>query len=255
MSAAPRPDRDPPEEEISLEALTEAFAQVMGRGAPQSADGLRDDLPEAPQGSPDGECLESEPSVDEEPQHTAEALPLTDDAGDISPLSVLEAMLFVGDRTSEPLAAGRAAELMRGVEAAEICDLVEQLNRRYAANGCPYCIVGEGGGYRMTLRPEFASIRSKFYGRLREARLSQAAIDMLAIVAYRQPITAEEVSALRGTPSGAILAQLVRRRLLQVERPAEKPRTPRYRTAARFLQLFGLESLNDLPQSDDLETR
>ena len=78
---------------------------------------------------------------------------------------------------------------------------------------------------------------------------------MLAIVAYKQPITADEVSTQRGTPSSQLLAQLVRRRLLRVERPPEKPRSVRYCTTDRFLELFGLESLADLPQTDDLEGR
>jgi segregation and condensation protein B len=164
-------------------------------------------------------------------------------------------MLFVGNRACEPLSCARAAELMRGVEPGEIPDLVEQLNRRYASNGCPYHIVSEGAGYRLALCEEFSGVRNKFYGRLREARLSQAAIDVLAIVAYQQPITAEEVTSLRGTPSGPLLAQLVGRRLLAIERPSEKPRSARYRTSSRFLELFGLERLEDLPQSDELELR
>jgi segregation and condensation protein B len=72
-------------------------------------------------------------------------------------------------------------------------------------------------------------------------------------VAYNQPITSKRVSTLRGHPSGAILAQLVRRRLLQIERPKEKPRTPTYHTTERFLDLFNLDSLQDLPQSQDLD--
>jgi segregation and condensation protein B len=164
-------------------------------------------------------------------------------------------MLFVGHPASEPLTCAQAAQVMRGVEPGEIPDLVDGLNRRYAANGCPYHVVSEGAGFRLTLRDEYSGLRNQFYGRLREARLSQAAIDVLAIVAYRQPITGEEVSKLRGTPSGLILAQLVGRRLLEIDRPADKPRAVAYRTSPRFLELFGLERLEDLPQSDELDLR
>ena len=97
-------------------------------------------------------------------------------------------------------------------------------------------------------------MRNRFYGRVREATLSQAAIDILALVAYNQPITNERVSRLRGHPSGSILAQLVRRQLLRIERPDEMPRTPIYHTTPRFLALFGLESLEELPRSQELET-
>jgi len=160
-------------------------------------------------------------------------------------------MLFVGNQSGEPLSSARAAELMRGVEAGEIPDLVEQLNRRYQARACPYRIVSEGPGFRLALRREFWPVRNRFYGRIREARLSQAAIDVLSIVAYRQPVTADEVTQMRGHPSGHLVTQLVRRRLLRVERSAEQPRLARYCTTERFLALFGLESLDDLPKSDE----
>jgi segregation and condensation protein B len=95
-------------------------------------------------------------------------------------------------------------------------------------------------------------LRDRFYGRVRDARLSRAAVDVLAIVAYRQPVTARQIAELRGRPSGRLLAQLVRRRLLRVHRPAG-PRAPaEYQTADRFLELFGLGSVDDLPQSEDL---
>jgi len=93
-------------------------------------------------------------------------------------------------------------------------------------------------------------VRNKFYGRVREAKLSQAAIDTLAIVAYRQPLTSETVSQLRGTLSGHLLTQLVRRQLLTAER-LEDSRRMQYRTTDRFLELFGLESLEELPDSEE----
>ena len=76
---------------------------------------------------------------------------------------------------------------------------------------------------------------------------------MLAIVAYRQPLAADEVSRLRDKPSYHILSQLVRRRLLRVERTTQKPRKTLYHTTDRFLQLFELGSLADLPESEELD--
>jgi len=73
----------------------------------------------------------------------------------------------------------------------------------------------------------------------------------LALVAYHEPLTRDEVGRLRNTPSGAVLSQLVRRQLLRQERSEAAPRVVRYRTTQRFLDLFGLESLADLPQSQD----
>jgi len=238
---------------MSLRELSDAFARAMGERRPAAE-------PEAPpseESVAEGPLPEdaAEPTVDVADESGAPPLDaagqIDDDPCKITPASILEAMLFVGNRASEPLSSQRAAELMRGVEAEEIPDLVEQLNRRYAARGSPYQVVSEGAGYRMTLRREFWPIRNRFYGRIREARLSQAAIDVLAIVAYRQPVTAEQVSEHRGRESKPLLSQLVHRRLLRIERSTEKPRVTRYFTSERFLTIFGLESLRDLPRSDD----
>jgi segregation and condensation protein B len=76
---------------------------------------------------------------------------------------------------------------------------------------------------------------------------------VLAIVGYNQPVTRDEVERLRGKPSGPLLAQLVRRRLLRIERLEGSPRTPRYLTTERFLVLFGLGSLDEMPKSEDLD--
>jgi segregation and condensation protein B len=126
------------------------------------------------------------------------------------------------------------------------------LNEEYAANRCPYRITSEGAGYRLVLAPEHQRLRDKFQGRQRQARLSQAAVEVLALVAYHEPLSRDEVNRLRNTPSGAVLTQLVRRQLLRLERSEAEPRAVRYRTTQRFLDLFHLESLADLPQSQDL---
>jgi segregation and condensation protein B len=89
---------------------------------------------------------------------------------------------------------------------------------------------------------------------MREARLSTAAIDVLALVAYRQPATKREIDSIRGTESGHLLRQLVRRRLIAIVQRAESnQREVSYGTSDRFLELFGLKSLDDLPQTQDLQ--
>jgi len=142
---------------------------------------------------------------------------------------------------------------MRGVQPTEVDDLVHELNAAYASLGAPYRIESIGPGYVMALQAEFGPLRDTFHGRIREARLSQAAIDVLAIIAYHQPVAADEIDRLRGKPSGAILSQLVRRDLLSMERPAGKKIKPQYRTTSRFLELFGLNNLGELPRSHDLD--
>jgi segregation and condensation protein B len=175
------------------------------------------------------------------------------DACEITPRTILEAMLFVGHPNNEPLSSKQVAGLMRGVRPAEIDALVRELKRDYAARGCPYTIVAAGAGYRLQLRDEFARMRDQFHAKARQARLSQPAIEILAAVAYNQPVTADEISRLRGVPNGHVLLQLVRRQLLRLERDPDKPRAARYYTTDRFLALFNLSSLDDLPRSQDLE--
>lgn len=256
MSEVPESQPDSAEEAgITLDELAAAYAQsVAGRPEPVS------EPVSAVDEAPAEASSEQRAKTPEDKALSADDAPLPDDekAGDddpcpVSPRTILEAMLFVGSLDNEPLTAVRAAELMRGVSPEEIGPLVDDLNRRYASNRCPYRVVSEGAGYRLSLHERFHPIRNRFYGRVREARLSQAALDVLAIVAYRQPITGEEVTRLRGTPSTAILTQLVRRRLLRIERTPGKRRPLIYRTTDRFLDLFGLETLDDLPQAEDLE--
>jgi segregation and condensation protein B len=150
------------------------------------------------------------------------------------------------------MSARELAAAMRGVSPTEIDAAVGELNERYEQDGSPYAITGSPHGYRLELRDEFRRVRDRFDGRIRESRLSAAAMEVLAIVAYNQPVTAEETNQLRGKPSGAILATLVRRRLVRLERADEPSRPPSYVTTERFLRLFGLESLSALPRGDEL---
>ncbi len=258
-NASQQPDE--PAEEISLDELSQAYAQVMSGesayGAQIDTESLRlaetaaDDRPEPPADQADDQAEAEKPEAEpddvdekEEEEHHCEVCPRT----------ILEAMLFVGNQEGEPLSATKAAELMRGVEPGEIIDLIDGLNRRYTANGCPYEIIGEGSGYRLALRKAYYPLRNRFYGRIREARLSQAAIDTLAIVAYQQPLTTEQVGHLRGKPSGHVLSQLVHRGLLRIERKraeGKQRRVAHYFTTDRFLEVFGLEELEDLPQTEE----
>ena len=174
-------------------------------------------------------------------------------SADLTPRSIVEAILFVGNEDSIPISGERVASIIPGVEPEEVDQIVEGLNREYTAAGNPYEIIGTAAGYRLVLRDQFRRTRDRFYGRVRQARLSQAAVEVLALVAYSQPLSADQVTKLRGKPSGPVLAQLVRRQLLAIERPADKPKKKHYRTTQRFLDLFGLESLDHLPQSRELD--
>ncbi|MDX1943870.1 MAG: SMC-Scp complex subunit ScpB [Pirellulaceae bacterium] len=231
---------EPDDQGLSLDDLGQAYAALLSQGADPYPQPFAEPSP----------AQQSEMSALDEPLPVVEG---QDDAAcEITPKSILESMLFVGHPTGQPLASERIAALMRGVRAQEIDDLVRELNSEFAADGCPYTIASVDVGYQLVLKPEFAGLRDAFYGRVREAKLNQAAIDVLAIVAYQQPITQVEIERLRDKPTGAILSQLVRRDLLVLQRPAEKQAKPVYRTTERFLDLFDLDELADLPRSQEM---
>jgi segregation and condensation protein B len=172
---------------------------------------------------------------------------------EINPRSVVEAMLFVGQPDSRALSARELAAAMRGVSPSEIGAAVAELNSTYDSDGAPYRIEQTNAGYRMALRAEFDRMRDKFYGRVKEARLSPAVLEVLSILAYHQPATLEQVNELRGAASGAALSTLVRRKLVTLERPVDGGGPSQYSTTERFLKLFGLESLDALPRAEELE--
>jgi segregation and condensation protein B len=229
---------EPDDQGLSLDELSQAYAALLGKGAD----------PYQQAGDPPRERATDRAHGDCE-QVIRAPVP----ACEVTPKTILEAILFVGHPTNEPLTSERIAGLMRGVTPAEIDDLVQELNADYQGSRSAYFIASVDCGYRLALRSEFAGLRDSFYGRIREARLSQQAIDVLAIVAYQQPVTQAEIERLRGRPSAPILSQLVRRDLLSVERHGTGKAKPTYRTTERFLDLFDLDDLSDLPRSQDLE--
>ncbi len=228
----------PDDQGLSLDELSGSLANLIeGEGTdPYAAD--------APLPCDDTDLLEAEVPLDGEV------------ICPVSPLTILEAMLFVGHPQNEPLTSRQVASLMRGVRPTEVDDLIVELNAKYDDEGCVYRVKSIDTGYRFELREEWQPIQENFYGKIREAKLSQTAIDVLAIVAYHQPIDRKEVESFRrGEASGTILAQLVRRELLRVEMTDEKPRRKLHHTTDRFLELFGIGSLDELPQSQDFDRR
>lgn len=211
---------------LSLDQLSSAFAEMFQQGEEpyEDAAAARDAPPPvAAHGPGDEQC-------------------------ELSPRSIVEALLFVGRNDGQPLTCEQISGLMRGVRAAEVEEFIAELNALYAAQRRPYRIAGSGPGFGMALLPAWQGVQERLRGKQRQARLSLAAIETLAIVAYEQPISGEEIQRLRGVSSSSVLAQLVRRQLLRAERPAEQPRQLIYSTTDRFLQFFGLTGLADLPR-------
>ena len=182
------------------------------------------------------------------PQEVTEVPPVE---ARVTPRQIIEACLFVG---GDALTSKRLVGVLRGEFDADYVDRqIDELNRIYVAENRPYEIRLGEGGFRMALREEFERIRNKVYGLgPKEVRLSQEALEVLAVVAYHQPIKQNQVEALGKPACGAILRQLVRRELLVVERDPAQPREVSYKTTSRFLSLFGIGNLDELPRHEQV---
>jgi segregation and condensation protein B len=163
-----------------------------------------------------------------------------------NPVDVVEAMLFASD---VPLEAERIREVLDLEDVAAARGLAEELIARYEAEPRGLTIVEVGGGYRMVTRPELAPWLVRLARARTRVRLSRPALETLAIIAYKQPVSRPELDAVRGVSSGAVLDSLLERRLVRIGGRKEAPGRPfLYETTREFLVAFGLRDLNDLPK-------
>ena len=224
-------------EELSLEDLGAAYARAAAQHDPESFA---------------HEETTADESEDDADSH--EPVEEVSDSDIVSPEAIVEAALFVGHPENRSFSEQRLASLMRDVTADEVIEIINQLNDSYRESNQALRIISDEHGYRMTIAPAVENVRKSFLGKVREARLSQSAIEVLALVAYQPGITSQVVTDQRGRDSGAILTQLVRRQLLEMRREKSEEagrKIPHYYPTERFLNLFGLESLEDLPQVEE----
>lgn len=166
---------------------------------------------------------------------------------------VIEALLFSSD---VPLSAARLTELVGAGTPAHIRKAIEQLNEKYAAAGLTFRIEALAGGYQMLTLPDFKPYLSKLDKHRSQSRLTDAALETLAIVAYKQPIIRADVEAIRGVASGEVLNRLRDMRLIKTVGRAEVIGRPLlYGTTRKFLEIFGLSSLSELPPLEALTLR
>lgn len=162
---------------------------------------------------------------------------------------IIEAIFFAAD---EPVLPEKICQIIRGLTVEQCLETIQQLNRGFRQQGRPYRIDREIPGYRLRLRNRFRGVLEKLYGGLKEARFSPAAVETLAVIAYRQPITKAAIDALRGQDSEGTLRQLIRRGLV-LHQGKDDQNQLRFTVTPRFLRLFQLNRLDELPRADDLE--
>jgi len=162
---------------------------------------------------------------------------------------IVEALVLAAQ---EPIAAARIAGIVPRCKPAEVRSLVDELNKAYIEQGRAFEICEVAGGYQMRTLPQFAPYLQQTLSQ-RPLRLSHAALETLAIVAYRQPVTRAEVEHIRGVDVGAVLRSLIERKLVRIAGHREVPGRPMlYATTKRFLEVFELDRLEDLPTLRDL---
>ncbi|MFQ5504668.1 MAG: SMC-Scp complex subunit ScpB [Planctomycetota bacterium] len=157
---------------------------------------------------------------------------------------ILEALLFA---SPEALSCARLSEVI-GVSVETVKDALGELSELLDREERPYELRAHGPGYRLYTRPEFYPSLIRL-GKLKTVeKLTPAALETLAIIAYRQPVIRGEIEAIRGVKVGPLLRALLDRKLIRVLGRAEVPGAPlQYGTTQRFLDRFGLKTLSDLP--------
>jgi segregation and condensation protein B len=236
------------DEEVELDAaLDEAYfddLQNMQDPSPQTDPPDKSEPIPAPAGTID---------ADERPDGPVEAAPDADSDSADAPvnLGALEALLFT---THHPLTAARLGELLDLPSAKSVRKAVKDLNAQYESGGRSFRIDQVAGGFQILTLPEFGDHLKKLHQREADTKLTKAALETLAIIAYKQPILRANIEAIRGVACGETIRSLMEKHLVKIAGRAEEPGRPiLYGSTKRFLELFGLNSLKDLPQPDALK--
>lgn len=158
---------------------------------------------------------------------------------------IIETLLFITDRPVKP---GRLAEVVETVSAKQVLAIIEELTREYAQTGRAVQIVEVGGGFQMATKPEYGRWVRKLYNEKMTTKLSNAALETLAIIAYKQPITRAEMESIRGVDVAGPLERLLERGLVRVVGKKDTIGRPMvYGTTDEFLRTFGLNKVSELP--------
>jgi segregation and condensation protein B len=163
----------------------------------------------------------------------------------------IEALLFASDT---PLSRGKLLSLSDAPSGKSVQEAIGSLNEFYNEHGRSFHIVEVAGGYQLTTLPEFSGAVSRLFKSKRKSRLSQPALETLAIVVYKQPISRMEIEALRGVNCEGVLSTLTDRDLITITGRGEGVGRPYlYATTKTFLEYLGLKDFKDLPSLEEIE--
>jgi len=164
---------------------------------------------------------------------------------------IIESLLFSAE---EPITLRKLTDIIEGVDSAQIQEAIVQLKNDYDTQGRSFQIEEIAGGYQLFTKPEYHEWIAKLRKKSGETKLSQAALETLAIIAYKQPILRADVESIRGVQSGQIIRLLMEKELVKVIGRDESLGHPLlYGTTKKFLECFGLKNVKDLPKIEELE--
>jgi segregation and condensation protein B len=178
---------------------------------------------------------------------------------------IVESLLFVSDRPLTSKAIARALNdaakfsptpettSFEKITTEEAEKVIEELNEKLTRDGSSLMVQGVAGGYQLKTRAEYSVWTNRLFDAPKAPRLSQPGLETLAVIAYRQPIGRAEIESVRGVAVDGVLATLLERKVVRVAGRSEQPGRPLlYETTPLFLELFGLKSLDELPNADEL---
>jgi segregation and condensation protein B len=165
--------------------------------------------------------------------------------------NIVLALLFAAD---EPLSLRKMSSVLGDEQTSDIRKAVETWQKRFDDESWSVVLEKVAGGFQLSSRPQYAPYIARLYSGRRKLRLSKAALETLAIIAYKQPITRAEIEAIRGVGCGSVVANLLERSLVRITGKAKVLGAPfLYGTTQEFLEYLGLNSLKDLPSLEELE--
>jgi len=164
---------------------------------------------------------------------------------------IIEALIFASDI---PLPVKKIKEITEEDSEKAVREILLLMQKEYEKKKSPLELVEVAGGFQLVTRPEYAGWIKKLYRSRAASHLTQKALETLAIIAYKQPLTKQEVEAIRGVNSDAVIKTLLERNLITISGRLKAPGNPLiYKTTKYFLEYFGLKSIKDLPKLKEID--
>lgn len=164
---------------------------------------------------------------------------------------IIETLIFV---SLEPLTREKIKTVLSEFPSDEVDRALEEILTRYASNDRGIHIISSAGGYIFSTKPEFDPWIKRLLQVEKKGKISGASLETLAVIAYHQPVTLAEISAIRGVDSTYTLKTLLQKRLIKIVGRKKSPGKPLiYRTSDKFLTYFGLNTLEDLPSEEEIQ--